>query len=293
MVDFCVTHSLRAEGHDASEDGTGRGTPLVPVAHCDTMPTVQSGSGHAAGHGARSGDSKDQYIVPMTDTLWYNGISHASTQETNTGKILRVLREEVGAEAITEWGLGVLDSLQQAQVLRPEVFRQSGGSQAADGKSRVYGVTPKSEEDLPQWALFAMRDAEGIGRSPQGRRLAEQFSRELGADLSKLPHEGAQAAWLMSCLWQAGEGLGVLRQALSALQETWRPTGDQGQSAPPTLAVRRLTPREAERLQGFCDNFTNIPGAADGPRYKALGNSFAVPVVAWIGRRIKEAYAND
>jgi DNA (cytosine-5)-methyltransferase 1 len=59
------------------------------------------------------------------------------------------------------------------------------------------------------------------------------------------------------------------------------------------MAVRRLTPREAERLQGFPDNYTNIPGAADGPRYKTLGNSFAVPVVAWIGRRIKEAYAND
>jgi DNA (cytosine-5)-methyltransferase 1 len=62
---------------------------------------------------------------------------------------------------------------------------------------------------------------------------------------------------------------------------------------PHSMAVRRLTPVECERLQGFADNYTNIPGAADGPRYKALGNSFAVPVVAWIGRRIKEAYAND
>lgn len=251
-----VTHALRADGFDASEDGTGRGTPLISVA--------------------------------STDTFQYNGINHASTQETNTGKILRVLREEVGAEAITEWGLGVFNSLQQAQVLRPEVLRKSGGSQAEDLQSRLDGVTPEGAKDLPQWALLAMRDAEGIGRSPQGRRLAEQLSRELGADLSKLPHEGAQAAWLMSCLWQAGEGLGVLRQALSALQETWRPTGGQGQSARPTLAVRRLTPREAERLQGFPDNYTNIPGAADGPRYKALGNSMAVPVMAWIGRRIQQ-----
>jgi DNA (cytosine-5)-methyltransferase 1 len=59
------------------------------------------------------------------------------------------------------------------------------------------------------------------------------------------------------------------------------------------MAVRRLTPEECEALQGFPRGYTNIPGAADGPRYKALGNSFAVPVVAWIGRRIKEAYAND
>jgi DNA (cytosine-5)-methyltransferase 1 len=53
-----------------------------------------------------------------------------------------------------------------------------------------------------------------------------------------------------------------------------------------SMAVRRLTPRECERLQGFPDDYTNIPGAADGPRYKSLGNSMAVPVMAWIGKRI-------
>ena len=53
------------------------------------------------------------------------------------------------------------------------------------------------------------------------------------------------------------------------------------------FAVRRLTPVECERLQGFPDNYTNIPNAADGPRYKALGNSMAVPVMRWIGKRIQ------
>ena len=52
------------------------------------------------------------------------------------------------------------------------------------------------------------------------------------------------------------------------------------------MAVRRLTPVECERLQGFSDNYTNIPKAADGNRYKALGNSMAVPVMRWIGKRI-------
>lgn len=55
-------------------------------------------------------------------------------------------------------------------------------------------------------------------------------------------------------------------------------------------AVRRLTPRECERLQGFPDDYTLISVGkkqeADGPRYKALGNSMAVPVMAWIGARI-------
>ena len=58
-----------------------------------------------------------------------------------------------------------------------------------------------------------------------------------------------------------------------------------------SMAVRRLTPVECERLQGFPDNYTNIPNAADGPRYKALGNSMAVPVMAWIGKRIQEVDA--
>jgi len=57
------------------------------------------------------------------------------------------------------------------------------------------------------------------------------------------------------------------------------------------LAVRRLTPRECERLQGFPDEHTLVPHrnkpAADGPRYKALGNSMAVPVMRWVGKRIK------
>lgn len=60
--------------------------------------------------------------------------------------------------------------------------------------------------------------------------------------------------------------------------------------------LRFITPRECERLQGFPDDYTAIPwrgrpaeDCPDGPRYKALGNSWAVPVVRWIGQRIAEA----
>lgn len=55
------------------------------------------------------------------------------------------------------------------------------------------------------------------------------------------------------------------------------------------MRVRRLTPMECERLQGFPDRYTAIPKAKDGPRYKALGNSMAVPVMRWIGRSIDYA----
>lgn len=70
--------------------------------------------------------------------------------------------------------------------------------------------------------------------------------------------------------------------------------GKPGQGAPcvvTAMAVRRLTPLECERLQGFPDGHTLVPvrgkPAADGPRYKALGNSMAVPCMRWIGLRLE------
>jgi DNA (cytosine-5)-methyltransferase 1 len=60
------------------------------------------------------------------------------------------------------------------------------------------------------------------------------------------------------------------------------------------MSVRRLTPVECERLQGFPDDYTRIPWRGkpaeecpDGPRYKALGNSMACNVMRWLGRRIE------
>ena len=53
--------------------------------------------------------------------------------------------------------------------------------------------------------------------------------------------------------------------------------------------IRRLTPLECERLQGFPDDWTNIPGASDSARYRALGNSVAIPCVEFIMRSLKEA----
>lgn len=77
-----------------------------------------------------------------------------------------------------------------------------------------------------------------------------------------------------------------------------------GGSAPiagsPAMVVRRLTPRECERLQGFPDDWTRIPWRGrpaeecpDGPRYKAIGNSMAVPVMRWIGERIAMCERGD
>ena len=74
--------------------------------------------------------------------------------------------------------------------------------------------------------------------------------------------------------------------------------GDQTPHVATPMAVRRLTPTECERLQGFPDNWSRIPWKGkpetecpDGPRYKACGNSMAVPCMFWIGKRIAEVEA--
>jgi DNA (cytosine-5)-methyltransferase 1 len=90
-----------------------------------------------------------------------------------------------------------------------------------------------------------------------------------------VPHE---VTGTLSSRATAAGGLGTDFEVAGGLQPT------------PTMAVRRLLPVECERLQGFPDDHTNIPWrgkpAPDGPRYKAMGNSMAVPVMRWIGQRL-------
>jgi DNA (cytosine-5)-methyltransferase 1 len=84
------------------------------------------------------------------------------------------------------------------------------------------------------------------------------------------------------------------RDATHDLAPTMRVAGNAGGmlGIATSMAVRRLSPKECERLQGFPDSYTDIKSknkpTPDGPRYKALGNSMAVPVMAWIGARIQQ-----
>lgn len=358
---FAVAHTLRGEGFDASEDGTGRGTPLVPVGgikyahyshdYAHDRITDPAGVNPALTKEAHASGNLN-VAVPVADTLYNKGIvtlkeGNARTQETYPGTLLRTLQKEVGEEAFAKWGLGILDSLQQAEVLRqalhglsirPASFSRSWVVCCALGFP-VYGSG---------WLLQSLREAGCERCSSQGWEPSEQLSGELGAYLSELSRPGAQAARLMRDLWFASEGVGLLQQALLAVQEVGRSAGHKGQSvlrgsegrraetpeAVPSagmqcevsrervlhqacaagkardsregateqersgkgrvgetpFAVRRLTVEECEFLQGFPRGYTNIPVgkkmAADGPRYKALGNSMAVPVMRWIGERI-------
>lgn len=222
-----VTHSLRAEGFDASEDGTGRGIPIIPIQSVqavkdkcqngigigqdgDSMFTLTGRDRHAVAfsckdHGADAGD-----IAPTMRAMEHSA-SHA-----NAGGQVAIAYRTTGNDGCYELGdlAGCLNT-------------------ATDPNAQVLSVS--------------LRGREGGATA------------ELGGD------------------------------TMPALR-----TGGAGGDKPHALngsAVRRLTPRECERLQGFPDDYTLIPyrgkRAADGPRYRALGNSMAVPVMNWIGRQIQ------
>lgn len=105
----------------------------------------------------------------------------------------------------------------------------------------------------------------------------------------------------------AGEGVGQNGEPAHCLGTTvggfgvaYAEGADVIEGKEPVARVRRLTPRECERLQGFPDDWTLIPyrgkpadKCPDAPRYKAIGNSWAVPVVRWIGRRINRMVEGD
>jgi DNA (cytosine-5)-methyltransferase 1 len=115
-----------------------------------------------------------------------------------------------------------------------------------------------------------------------------RFVKELSPTLRKEMGDN-QVAVAVDCY---NKTIGEKSQSISSSASDINHTGGVINPAD-RMAVRRLTPRECERLQGFNDDHTMIPWrnkpadqCPDGPRYKALGNSMAVPCMAWIGKRI-------
>ena len=107
---------------------------------------------------------------------------------------------------------------------------------------------------------------------------------------------GSSSPQAQAIAFKAGAGAKAGGVAASSILSPTLGASGSGNQAAPALArregVRRLTPRECERLQGYADDYTLIlyrgKPAADGPRYKALGNSMATPVMRWIGERIRQ-----
>ena len=216
-----IAHSLSADGFDASEDGTGRGIPMVPVAIM-TAHTQSNGGGFS------------------------DGVAH--TLESGSAQAIAFnLRGRNG---------GALPEAADAASLRASTGGSSNSYVAFSAKD--YGAD--SDEIAPTLRGMGHEGSHANG----GGQIAVAFSTNQRGELRERP--------------------------VHASLNRSRGGGNQFDGVMEQMAVRRLTPRECERLQGFPDDYTLVEYraklAADGPRYKALGNSMAVPVMRWIGERI-------
>jgi DNA (cytosine-5)-methyltransferase 1 len=142
-------------------------------------------------------------------------------------------------------------------------------------------------------------DLRNAGRDPDKRDAVNRQGVGVGAEGNPAPActTGPVAGVAYSFQPRIGRsGRGRPSKVVPALAGAGADVGSTSDARPcvalagPEYAVRRLTPRECERLQGFPDDYTLIEfrgkPASDGARYRAIGNSMAVPVMAWIGRRI-------
>lgn len=264
-----LAHAFKASHFTRGKDG----------APSDVVPPLKAQSGETG-----KGDAAPLVAFSITEERIYG-----SAPETYAVALLRRVRGEIGAEAFSQWGLGILASLQPSQILRPKVHGQEL-RQATFSRSWVVCCTLGSPFPRAEGAMRSLREACGEGCPSQGWQPLEQCADELGTYLSGLSQPGPQAERFMHDLLAADEGAGLLRQALSAIQETRRSADGEGQPVRSGMQVRRLTATECEFLQGFPRGYTLIPWrggmSPDGNRYKALGNSMAVPVMRWIGQRI-------
>ena len=173
---------------------------------------------------------------------------------------------DVAATLNAQGGVGRMDF--ESETFVTHSLRGEGFDASEDGTGRGTPLTV---------VAFSSKDR-GADLSPTLRAMGHAGSHANGGgQMAVAFHENQRATVTLS------ETAGALTSGGGKLS--------QGYPAAllPSSQVRRLTPSECEALQGFPSGYTLLPGrAADGPRYKALGNSWAVPVVAWIGRRINK-----
>jgi DNA (cytosine-5)-methyltransferase 1 len=240
-TDTLVTHSLRGEGFDASEDGTGRGTPLVPVA----FPILEAG--------ARTG-------ISTTDPRAGIGIG-------DDGDPMFTL--QAGKQHAVAFNLRGRDGGAQAEI---DADNLASLRAASGGSSRSYVAFTQNQRD----EVRPLDVAGALAAEPGTKQQTYvAFDCKAGTGFQSVEADG-------------------ITPTLRAMNALGRDNAGGQLAVQHGMAVRRLTPVECERLQGFPSNYTRIPwrrkaaeDCPDGPRYRALGNSMAVPVMAWLGRRIK------
>ena len=245
-----VTHALRGEGFDASEDGTGRGTPIIPVCiHADAI--------------GRSSVA----LTPSPDAEGRIRLRDAGAGVIEDGSAYNLMAS------------GKPHAVAFAQNTRDEVRLQGGDGQIVGSLAAQPGM--KQTTYVAEAAAFDLRGREG-GAQMEGPHDTANIRAADG---------GSSRSYLAFSAKDYGADASDIAPTMRAMGHRGSHPNGGGQLATTTRSgVRRLTPLECERLQGFPDRWTDIPyrgkPAADGPRYKSLGNSMAVPVMRWIGQRV-------
>lgn len=183
------------------------------------------------------------------------GCNDGNAKERNTFEILCLLRKEIGEKAFAEWGIAIVAPFQQAEVLRQGVHEKSfseNREEQSDIQQRPYNSEIDKQVDYKRNCLPKMWDNAEFRCSPCGRGLYQQFREQFDCALQKLSHENPSPQEFMYSLWQASEGIRVLREALSEIQEI---RGRIDMQRKKSVRIRRLTPREVWRLQGFPDEY--------------------------------------
>ena len=303
-----VAHALRAEGFDASEDGTGRGTPIVPVRAygMTTEQTPKFGEDHALTLTKQSptGGGQVQCVAFAFDLRGREG--GAMPEGPHDTANIRAADGGSSRSYIAEQHPIAIQ--ERAVCENPNAgpdgagFRTDGAaytleartvSQAVAFDCRAGGETALAAGEVPG-ALHGScgRSAVAFSCKDYGADAADEVSptmRAMGHGDSHA-NAGGQLAVVFQERTRGDDGRGYERPPASSLEVCGTLETVKRHNIALPWAVRRLITRECERLQGFPDDFLLIPFrhglAADGPRYKALGNAMAVNVMEWIGWRI-------
>ena len=224
-----VSHTLKGEGFDGSEDGTGRGVPVVAFGGGNTSGNIDVATACTA-HGVRMDFDTETFAVH-------------GTQDPDTNR---------------------------------ELAHTLGRNNGQENACIAFSYKDNGADATPDLSPTIRAGNHDKSHANSGQPPAIEYAFKAG--------QGAKAG-----------GIGYAEEQSPTLT-----SASSGTNLAPAVmhgvAVRRLTPIECERLQGFPDSHTLIgwrgkdaDECPDGPRYKAIGNSMAVPVMRWIGERIAAA----
>ena len=171
---------------------------------------------------------------------------------TTRNQILRILQETYGTQKVFEWGIAVLATLQSADLLQSGMHESSIPFKTENGYM-LDDSTQICSTTVAKWLLRDMRKQSECGCSSQGQESSEQRDEQFNESMSELSQQTPSSCKDLFNMWEKGEGLWLLRQALSEIQEIWQSFNGKRQSVHPSAIVRRLTPTECSRLQNFPD----------------------------------------